>query len=203
MYHDIENLLQQQKQQKGKVNDDMDLFQQAKELEQASLELCISAEQELLQNPIHILLIPCRRLHVDICCMIQHHYNNHQSGVVSLLSFVDQMKLVSRLVRSAYQLRQLQIMWYGSDHFDIARTNYDLVHGIEELLSRSPNHLLHWSKSFTHMENENDSTIGQELMQCTTISHWSTLEYKIRKEYERIKALYPDNSSTYITSKQT
>ena len=189
MYHDIEQLLQQQEQH-GIVNNDVDLFQQAQELEQASLELCISAEQELLQNPRHILLIPCRRLHVDICCMVQQHYEDQL-----LLSFVDRMKLLSRLVLSAYQLRYLQTMLYGSDHFDIARTNLDIVHGIEELLSRSPKHLLDLSKQFM---NADDDTPCHGIATLQTISHWSTLEYTVRKDYERIKALYPDNSSAYI-----
>ena len=167
------------------------------------MELCISAEQELLHNPHHILLIPCRRLHVDICCtMQQYYYYDHPK---SLLSFVDRMKLVSRLVDSAYQLRHLQILLYGSDHYDIARTNLDLVHGIEELLSHSPQHLLQLSKVCTNQDSNADDTCDSScrgLRQYQSMTHWSTLEYTMRKDYERIKALYPDDASSYFTSKQ-
>ena len=194
MYHDIEHLLRiQQLRQEIVNNDDVDLFQQAQELEQASLELCISAERELLQNPIHILLIPCRRLHVDICCMMQQHYENQ----LMLLSMVDRMKLLSRLVLSAHQLRQLQMMLYGPDHFDIARTDLDLAQAIEELLSRSPKQLLKLSLPVTNLPPTGST------MPLQTITQWSTLEHRLKKDFERIQALYPNNADDYITAKLT
>jgi hypothetical protein len=174
MYYDCKSIITS-----NDVEDD--IIHQIRELEQATLELCNSSEQELLQNHIHILLLPCRRLHVDICDMIQQYDTK--------ISFIDRMKLLSRLIISAYHLRTIQILLYGPDHYDIARTNLDIVQGIEELLSRSPKMLFD-----IQLNDVDDGFVS------SNITSWSSLEYTIRKDYERINALYPHNANDYISS---
>jgi SET domain len=148
-----------------------DISEQAKALEQASLELCTEAEYQL-QNENHLLLLPCRRLHMDSCDLVQRDHS---------LSLTDRTKLLGRLVVTAHRLLQLQKLLLGPDHFDIARTDLDLAQAIDELLSRSPKLLL-----------------ALQLEGLTCISVWSCLEYKVRKDYERIKAIYPRDVDDYI-----
>lgn len=152
--------------------------EQAKALEQTSLELCTAAEYQL-RNQNHVLLVPCRRLHMDSCDLVQRDQS---------LSLADRLKLLGRLIVTARSLLQLQKLLLGSDHFDIARTDLDLAQAIEELLSRSPKLLL--ALQLEGLQNE---------------SAWSALEYKVRKDYERIKALYPCDADKYISGakKQT
>lgn len=144
-------------------------------LEQASLALCTEAEHQL-GNAQHVLLVPCRRLHLDACDLVQRDPS---------LRVADRLKLLSRLVETACRLLRLQKMLLGPDHFDVARTNLDLAQGIDELLSRAPQRLL-----------------NLRLDGLSSISAWSALECKVRRDYERIAALYPRDVAARVLAHQ-
>jgi hypothetical protein len=145
-----------------------------KGLEQATLELCRQAEEQL-KNKMHLLLIPCFELHLDCCELVQQ---------IKSLSGVQRSLLLSRVVESAERLVVLQGLFHGPDHFALARTHLDLAQAIEELLSRSPKQLLQL-----------------QLERLDTIPAWSLLADKARKEHNRIKALYPYDVDDWINSK--
>jgi SET domain len=151
-------------------------FRGSTALEQRCWEFLGTLEGEL-QNKQHILWIPARSLHVNICsgllaCPISDH-----------LSFFERMAVLQRLVASAEHLRDLQRQLLGPDHFDIAQTNLDLVQAVEELMSRSPRHL-------------------RDLWPSDHVSAWSAQVFQIRFDYERIKALYPENVNDFIETKK-
>jgi hypothetical protein len=135
-------------------------------LELSSLELCRVADEQL-QNQNHLLLLPCLKLHVDACALVQK---------TSIHASV-RVKLLERLVGSAMRLLSLQKMYHGPDHFDVARTDLDLAQGISELLSRNPARLLSLD------------TGGGNLQSAT---HWASYENELRKDYRRIKEAYED-----------
>lgn len=137
---------------------------QAIALELSSLEL-FNAALEQLQNDIHILLLPCLKLHVDACSLVQRSASMTFSGLV---------KLLERLVVSAMKLLDLQTMYHGPDHFDVARTDLDLAEAIGELKSRNAERLLR---------------LEAEGIICSA-AQWATYEGKLRRDYNRIKALY-------------
>ena len=136
-------------------------------LEQRCWELCHKTMEEALENEHHVLWIPARTLHVNICYSLLNED----------LSFAQRMALLQRLVASAQHLRELQHMFLGPDHFDLAKTNLDLVQAVEELMSRSPRHL------------------------PGGVPEWSARVFAIRTDYERIKALYPENANDFIEEK--
>lgn len=138
--------------------------EQTKALEQASLELCNGAQMQL-QNNKHVLLIACFRLHVESCELVQRDPS---------LSRTDRLKLLTRQIVSTMRLVELQILLFGPDHFDIARTDLDLAQAIEEMLTLSPKHLL-----------------SLQMDGMDSINAWAALEHKITKDHQRIKALYP------------
>lgn len=142
-----------------------------KGLEQASLELCRQAEEQL-KNKQHLLLIPCLELHLDCCDLVQRHITLNSRQRCSLLA---------RVVESARSLVRLQHLLYGPDHFALARSNLDLSQAIEELLSKAPNELM---------------ALGDEYLQ--NIAAWATLAHKAKTEHQRIKALYPFDADERI-----
>jgi SET domain len=133
--------------------------------------------QDALQNDQHILWIPARALHVNICSGILSH------PAADRRSLFDRMALLQRLVISAEHLRDLQRQFHGPDHFDIAQTSLDLVQAAEELLSRSPHQL-------------------RDVWSGDHVSAWSARAFQIRSDYERIKALYPENVNDFIDAKK-
>jgi len=147
--------------------------EQAKALEQASLELFIEALDQL-QNECHLLLIPCLRLHLDSCDLVQRD---------PTLSASQRVQLLCRMVVTARKLLALQERYHGRDHFDLARTNLDVAQTIEELLATS-------SKAL----------VALALDGLGTPVSWSVLEHQSRKEYERISRLYPHDAETFIES---
>jgi SET domain len=131
-------------------------------LELSSLELCRIADEQL-QNENHILLLPCLRLHVDACALVQ------KTSIVASV----RVKLLERFVCSARRLLSLQKLYHGPDHFDVARTDLDLAEGISELLSRNPSRML---------------SLERDTLQTTT--QWASYEYELRKDFIRIKESY-------------
>lgn len=162
---------QQQRQQSP--DEATTLMDQLKALEQSALELYVQAKEQL-QNSSHILLIPCLELHLDSVDLVQQQ-RQHRLTAFQL------MLLLGRLVVSALDLLELQRTLHGPDHYDLARTNLDLAQAIEELLSKSATHLLQLS-----------------LERYNSISAWSSQENKCRKEYDRIKSLYPRDAEDWI-----
>lgn len=145
---------------------------QAQALELTTLELCLQA-MEQLQNPHHLLLIPCRVLHVECCDLVLSKDTS--------LSINQQVQLMGRLVVSTHSLVKLQTLCHGPDHFDLARSYQDLSQSIAYLLGQKPRHL-----------------IEMGLEGLTTVQSWSVLENNARRQHERIKALYPYDVKTHI-----
>jgi hypothetical protein len=155
---------------------DSDLLQQVMVLEQAASELCVETESQL-QNKKHVLLIPCFQLHLD-CCDLVLQENCSTTGS-------RRIRLLGRIVVTAQKLLEVQTLFHGPDHFDLARTCNDLAQAVDELLSVSPKHLI---------------SLGVDsagLCLSSTIA-WSGIEHSARTEYKRIKALYPYDAEKYI-----
>lgn len=142
---------------------------QAIALELASMELYRSVLEQL-ENADHILLLPCLKLHVDACLLVQKD---------SLMQCSSRIQLLERLVSSAIKLLKLQRMVYGPDHFDVARTSLDLAEAVGELKSRNVTKL-----------------IRLDLEGLTTPIQCATYESKLRKDYNRIKLLYETQVSS-------
>lgn len=153
------------------------LVAQLHALELASLEL-VQGTQEQLQSDCHILLIPCLELHLDCADRVLRTDLS--------LSPAQRLRLCGRMVSTALHLVHLQEQFHGADHFDLARTNLDLAQAIEQLLSKSPAVL-------TTLQVKGEW--GQTL---TSTAAWATREYRARKEYLRIKALYPEDATHYL-----
>ena len=140
-------------------------FQQAAEIELTSYEL-ITAAEEKLGNPEHVLMIRCRRLHLDACV-----------AVLSMTDVVTQSQSVHvmcRFVPNARSLLALQILCVGEHHPDVARTYHDLAEGVGTLLARAPKKLT-----------------GIRLEGMETFVDCAREENRCRRECRRIDALYP------------
>jgi SET domain len=145
-------------------------------LEQSAFELYAEAANQL-KNDSHILLVSCLQLHLDSCDLVQRD---------SSLSGSQRVSLLGRLVVTARKLLRLQEFLLGPDHFDLARTNLDMTHAVEELLSKAPKHLL---------------SLGLEGM--TSVTLCSALARQTRSEYERIRVLYPYDAEERIREQQS
>jgi hypothetical protein len=150
---------------------DQVIWDTVKALELAASELYTEAKHQL-RNDNHVLLIPCLRLHLDLCDLVQ------RAG----LTVGQRIQLLLRLVVSARHLVALQEAFYGKDHFELARTHLELAQALEEVLSRSPKDLL-------------------QLDSMTSFAACSSLECSSRKEYERISSLYPKDAKSYISKR--
>lgn len=147
------------------------VWEEAKALELASLELYTEAKAQL-QNDRHVLLIPCLRLHLDLCDLIQ---------IGRVLTPNQQVSLLFRIVTSCSKLIELQTLVYGKDHFDLARTYNELSQALAELLSTAPRKLV--SQCFDGLDS---------------VAACSTAEAKARKSFQRIRALYPNDAEQFI-----
>mmetsp|Transcript_1482 Transcript_1482/g.3437 ORF Transcript_1482/g.3437 Transcript_1482/m.3437 type:complete len:534 (-) Transcript_1482:33-1634(-) len=143
----------------------------AKALEQTLLEL-YKASVEQLQNADHILLVPILNLHIEICTIVLKDGS---------LTNSNQLGVLSRQTLSGYDLLPLQKTLLGQDHFAIARTSLDLAECIAQLLSRSPK-----------------SLYDLKVPSMTTFAAWSKFEHEMRKEHNRVRALYPHDVEKHI-----
>jgi len=143
----------------------------AKALEQTLLEL-YKASVEQLQNASHILLVPILKLHIEICAIVLKDGS---------LTNSNQLGVLARQTMSGYDLLPLQKALVGADHFDIARTSLDLAECIAQLLSRSPK-----------------SLYDLKLPSMSNFAAWSKFEHEVRKEHNRVKALYPHDVEKHI-----
>jgi hypothetical protein len=169
--HELETMLSEMQADVENGMASTDVWETLKALELTSLELYQESVQQL-QNDHHILLIPCLVVHLEACDLVQK---------APSLSLTIQLGILSRLVLTAIRLLPLQTTNLGSDHFDLARTNLDLANSIGELLSRSPKRLYEMN-----------------LLSLKNFEEWSVFEHKLRKEHNRIKALYPHDAESFI-----
>ena len=151
------------------------VWNEIKALEVASLELYVESRNRL-RNDNHVLLIPCLRLHLDTCELVQRDPNLTKSQRISLLC---------RLASSAHSLLRLQEQLLGSHHFDLARTHLEFAQAMEELLSTAPK-----------------QSVQLGLSGLNTFEACSAAEHTSRTEYERIKSLYPHDAQDLIRSER-
>ena len=149
------------------------VWNEIKALEVASLELCTESRNGLW-NDNHLLLIPCLRLHLDTCDLVQRDPSLIKSQRILLLC---------RLVSSAQSLLQLQEQLLGTDHFDLARTHLEFAQAMEELLNSAPKQVVQ---------------LG--LPRLATFEACSGAEHQSRKEHERIRSLYPYDAQDLVQS---
>ena len=147
------------------------VWEEAKALELASLELYTEAKDQL-QNDRHMLLLPCLRLHLDLCEVI------HASQV---LTPSQQVLLLLRTLPSCISLVEMQKLVYGTDHFDLARSYNELSQTLAELLSAAPKKL-----------------VALGLKGFESIPASAAVEHKARNEFHRIRDLYPKDAHQYI-----
>ena len=99
------------------------------------------------------------------------------------LSHTQRIKLLGRTVVTALRLLELQVAYFGKDHYDVARTNLDLSQSVQELLAKSSAHL---------------TTLETNRPDLNNFRAWSAFEHACKKEYERIKDLYPRDAAKYL-----
>ena len=149
---------------------DPDIWDQIHALEVTCSELCSQAMFQL-KNKEHLLLIPCLRLHLDVCDLVQR----------GPLTASQRNMLLLRLIESGHALMSLQSQFYGDHHFELAKTYLDMSQAMEELLSKGHKLLLE-----------------RNLPTLSTFADCSKLEYRCKREHERIKALYPHDAEDFI-----
>jgi PHP family Zn ribbon phosphoesterase len=154
------------------MNPENPAWNEIKALEAASLELYTESKNQL-RNDHHLLLIPCLRLHLETCELLQERDPN--------LTKSQRISLLCRLASSAQSLLRLQEKLFGSDHFDLARTHLEFAQAMEELLSTAPKQIVQ---------------LG--LPGLNTFEACSAAEHASRTEHERIKSLYPHNVQDLI-----
>lgn len=168
-------------------NEDLVVIEQIRMLESASDEL-VSSGGERLGNRRHVLLIPCLELHLDCASLVLQHD--------ATLKAAHRARLLSRTVRTAMRLVELQSALHGRDHYDLARSHLDLANSIEELLSLSPKTLFALGQG----DGADDEFPADPTRPpLTTVAAWSAREDQARKEHNRIKDLYPRDVDKYIT----
>lgn len=141
---------------------DNPVWEEVKALEVSSLELYREAKEQI-GNEEHLLLIPCLRLHLDVCDLLQ---------IGKSLTPNQHVLLLLRVVASATKFIALQTHLFGKDHFDLAKSYNELSQALAELLSRAPKKL-----------------VGLGLH--GSVAACSAAEFRARKEFERIRDLYP------------
>lgn len=149
------------------------VWDEIKALEAASLELYTEAKHRL-RNKHHLILIPCLRLHLDTCELVQRNLTKTQ-----------RILLLCRLVSSANCLLELQERLLGSDHFNLAQTHLEFAQAMEELLSKSPKQVVQ---------------LG--LPGLSTFEACAAAEHNSRNEHERIRSLYPHDAEDLIKTYQ-
>jgi hypothetical protein len=152
---------------------DNPVWEEAKALELASLELYTEAKEQL-QNDRHVLLIPCLRLHLDLCEMI------HESQI---LTPSQQVLLLLRTLSSCINLIEIQKLAYGQDHFDLARSFNELSQILTELLSVGPKKL-----------------VALGLNGLDSVPACGAAEHTARKEFHRIRDLYPKDAQQHFNN---
>ena len=150
--------------------DDPAIWDQLQALELSCEELCVQAKHQL-QNDSHVLLIPCLRLHLDVCDLVQRGY----------LSAQQRNSLLVRSILSGHDLLELQTLYYGPHHFELAKTCLELSQAIREVLSQSPKMIL-----------------SRNVPGLATFAECSSLEQNCKRNHERIKAMYPHDAEDFI-----
>jgi hypothetical protein len=163
------------------VQDITKLFEHASILGEASLE-CISAAEEKLGNPCHVLLIRCYQLYLNSAeIILQIGFKLGPMHFGSILTPDDAHTIMANFVMTCHKLLQLQLRFLGNNHPDIARTNYDLANMINSMISQCP-------KVLYDTNIEEYSSFGK----C------QVMEAKYMREFRRIDALYPKDTKLRI-----
>lgn len=153
-------------------------YEHLQALELLCHELYINAKYQL-KNENHLLLLPCLRLHLDVCDELL------QNIATSNRSF--RMMILIRLIISGNALLSLELQYHGRHHFALAKTCLELYQALKELLS-SPGS----TRTLLEMKAPGLSTFAE----C------SALEQYCKRDHERIKALYPYDANDYIGTNQ-
>lgn len=146
-----------------------------KSLEMAALEL-IQASISKLQNERHILLIRSCRLHLNAAEVLVRDENSH-------LNDKQKVDVLCRFLSSVQRLLPLQLQYLGSHHPDLARTYLDKAMTLNTLISTAPRTLF-----------------ALKLPNLSNIHSCSKEEDYCRKEYARIKSMFPDDVEEKISS---
>ena len=166
---DLEKLLSESTAEIDSGTAPPNIWEVIKALEVSSLELYTESAKQL-NNERHTILIPCLALHSEACQLVQKAPG---------LLVQTQLGILSRVVATTRKLIGMQKSFLGPDHFDLARTNLDHANAIAELLSRSPRDL-------------------PTLPSLNSFQQWSAAEKESRKEYLRIKKLYPYDAENVV-----
>lgn len=200
-------------------------------LEMTIFELGIEIIQQL-QNHQHILVLRCWQMYMNCCDTILQILPTHSTVVVfsttttttrNPISQTFRWTMLRQMILVGHHVLHLQQLWYGLDHYDIARTCLDVAQCIQELLSESPYKylfqpipslvtLFYLSTQSSNTNKNTDipttsstttappptTTLSPPisvLYSYTTMQEWSKWEYQLRKEYHRIQTLYPHDAS--------
>jgi hypothetical protein len=190
-----------------------------KELESSTLDFCHKTSTQL-DNPYHILMIRCYRLHTDCAILYMNHVlrpllliseeiNTTPTNELPNYSRKETEKEVStvgcRCILNLYNLLDLQVRLLGEHHYDIGRTYYDLWNEIGHVLStRSSITKLNQKITETATYSTSTSNAEQGITEIVnpkfirTFAQWSKEEDRCRREYERIRKLYPNDIEPII-----
>ena len=159
---------------KDEGEDALKLFEHSKAMGEATFEL-LSATQNKLINPNHILLIQCCRLYLD-CAEIALEMGVRFAVQFSSASFgpIGGNLIMANFVTTSHKLLSLQIKYLGNEHPDVARSYHDLASMINAMITQCPN-----------------SLYGCGIEDYSGFGKCQRLEAKYSSEFRRIDALYP------------
>lgn len=205
------------------TNDDLYSFHSAlKELESSTSDFCHKTSTQL-DNPYHILMIRCYRLHTDCAILYMNHVlrpllliseeinasttnklpNHYRKGIEKEVNNVGY-----HCILNLYNLLDLQVRLLGEHHCDIGRTYYDLWNEIGHVLSTRSNitklnqkitEAATYPISLSNTEEGITKIVNPKFIR--TFAQWSKEEDRCRREYERIRKLYPNDIEPIIQHK--
>lgn len=170
-------------------------FERLKAMELASRELSSAAAGQL-DNPNHILLVRCFRLHTNVCETLLLGTGPNLTPRNDL-SDGQRTTVLRKFVQSAYELLPLQLLYLGTDHPDVGRTYQDIAQGIRSLLSNAPSKLLSLEIPDFEREEEGEDTLAKERRKLT-FQEWTAEENRCRIRHARIESLYPWDAEEHI-----
>ena len=163
-------------------DDAIELFERSKAMEMAAFEM-ITLVQDKLRNPVHILLIRCCRLYLDVAEVLLRMGAQLSPG----LTPNQESRVMANFVCASHVLLPLQVKYLGKHHVDVARTNHDLGTSINLMISRCPEWL--WGKQ------------GTQLDEFSTFAKCQRMEAMYMKEFRRIDAMYPKDAEEKLQGK--
>jgi len=166
---------------KDEGEDALKLFEHSKAMGEATFEL-LTATQNKLINPNHILLIQCCRLYLD-CAEIALEMGVRFASHFSSTSFgpIGGNLIMANFVTTCHKLLSLQIKYLGNEHPDVARSYHDLAGMINAMITQCP-----------------DSLYGCGIEEYSVFGKCQRIEAKYSSEFRRIDALYPKDVENKI-----